>query len=142
MKFIALTILAGLFFQATAVTSDTRPLVTPAFPGAEGFGTTTAGGRGGPAMAVTHLTDEGPGSRGEERSRGSLLGNLVDRRGFVTCRRCLKRHRAMVSDCRRSESQQAYKGTARLRVALARERSGNLASQLMGAQRLSQPASG
>src|SRR5256885_10911117 len=62
MKFIALTILAGLFFQATAVTSDTRPLVVSAFPGAEGFGATAPGGRGGRVIAVTNLSDDGPGS--------------------------------------------------------------------------------
>src|SRR5262245_25558051 len=36
--------------------------VQPAFPGAEGFGTTTPGGRGGAEMAVATLADAGPGS--------------------------------------------------------------------------------
>src|SRR5437762_1296985 len=62
MKFIALTILTGLFFQATAVTSDTSAFVLPAFPGAEGFGAETPGGRGGKVIAVTNLSDDGPGS--------------------------------------------------------------------------------
>src|SRR3954454_14429876 len=36
--------------------------VLPAFPGAEGFGANTPGGRGGKVLFVTTLDDSGPGS--------------------------------------------------------------------------------
>ncbi len=46
----------------TVTLSNLRPNRAPAFPGAEGFGKYSVGGRGGKVIEVTNLNDKGPGS--------------------------------------------------------------------------------
>jgi pectate lyase len=60
--------------QSNKITTDPNPGLPIAFPGAEGFGKYTTGGRGGKTIIVSNLNDDGEGSlRKAINTKGSRI---------------------------------------------------------------------
>lgn len=71
--FSFLMLFVGLFFSKESLAQVEAPI---AFPGAEGFGKYTIGGRGGKTIVVSNLNDAGPGSfrdAAEQKSKRMIV---------------------------------------------------------------------
>lgn len=84
-----------LVTAAQEVPPDATPAMVPAFPGAEGYGAGTTGGRGGRVISVTTLSPSGPGSlqaaceaHGPRivvfKVAGTIDGNVRIKKGHIT----------------------------------------------------------
>jgi len=85
----AATIGLAISAEATYNADVLNKATIPAFPGAEGAGAFTPGGRGGKVFAVTHLADRGPGSLREAVEAEGLRIVIFRVSGIITLEKLL-----------------------------------------------------
>ncbi len=88
---------AAAAITVTALPPPPPPSGLAVFPGAEGYGTTTPGGRGGRVIHVTNLNDAGPGSLREAVEAAGPRTVIFDVSGQINLQNSLNIHNGFLT---------------------------------------------